>query len=77
MVEQILPMLESKNGKEVTLVVTKGKVHEYLGMKLDCYISGTCIGFRNIWLKLPKEILTNKITTFDKTIDLVQIFRRC
>jgi Reverse transcriptase (RNA-dependent DNA polymerase) len=41
-VEMVLDMLDQQYGKEAPLVVTRGKVHEYLGMTLDFSVLGKC-----------------------------------
>jgi hypothetical protein len=39
-VEQIIAKLDERYGKEAPLVVTRGKVHDYLGMTLDFSVEG-------------------------------------
>lgn len=41
-VDSVLNDLDKQYGKEAPLVVTRGKIHEYLGMTLDYSIPGTC-----------------------------------
>lgn len=41
-VETVLAQLNAQYGKEAPLVVTRGTVHEYLGMTLDYGITGKC-----------------------------------
>ena len=39
-VDDILNMLDESYGKEATVVTTRGKIHDYLGMMLDYNIDG-------------------------------------
>ena len=39
-VESILALLNKRYGKEAPLVVTRGKVHDYLGMTLNFSVEG-------------------------------------
>jgi hypothetical protein len=39
-VSQIIELLKGADGKEVPLMITRGKIHEYLGMTLDFSAEG-------------------------------------
>jgi hypothetical protein len=39
-IENVISTLSERYGKEAPLVMTRGKVHDYLGMRLDFSIKG-------------------------------------
>ena len=56
-VEQILASLEKKYGIEAPLAITRGKIHDYLGMVLDYTKTGTCkINMKDYVMDILEEL---------------------
>ncbi len=62
-VEMILSLLNEEYGKEAPLVVTRGEVHEYLGMTLDFSVPGKCrVGMDGYVEEVVEEYLSGDQT---------------
>jgi len=57
--EEIIEKLNGVYGKEAPLVVTRGKVHDYLGMTLDYSVDGQCKVIMKDYVEATLEALPN------------------